>query len=1330
MKNMQEEQKDLNLKSEAALREEKILEFWRENKTFQKSLEKNAPKGNYVFYDGPPFATGQIHYGHILGSTAKDVIGRYKTMQGYHVPRKWGWDCHGLPIENIVEKELGVAGHQEIEKLGIDKFVEYARSKVLEYDKDWKKGIERIGRWVDFKGSYKTMDNTFIESVWWALSELNKKDLIYEGVRVLAYCARCETPIANSEIAMDNSYKDIPDISIYVKFELESEPGTYMLAWTTTPWTLPGNTAIAINKNIDYVKVEVGVDKIIIARSNITTVLKDKEYKILEGVSAESLLGKKYKPVFDYYQNTEIGRHENIWKIWHGDFVTTDMGTGIAHEAPAFGEDDMILAKANNIPWIIHVDETGRFKPEVTDFAGLKVKPKDTPEDKDAHLRADIEVIKYLQSKNSYFNKEKIVHSYPHCMRCDTPIIYYALPSWFINIQKVKGDIIKQAESVNWIPSHLKEGRFGHTLASAPDWNISRNRYWASPLPIWKCESCKKQTFVSSLADLKNHTEKSHNHYYVMRHGEAENNVLGISSTKVNNPHHLTEKGRDQVKKSAEYLKDKNIDLIFVSPFLRTRETSKLVAENIGFFEKDIQQDLRLVEVGEGVFEGEPISKISDFYKKNSLNHYDHAPEGGESLRDVKKRTGDFIYEIDKKYNNKNILIITHEDAAWGLFSVINGLNKEETMDDKKNNFFLANAEIKEFDFVTLPHNADYELDLHRPYIDEVKLVCDCGGKMIRIPEVLDCWFESGSMSFAQDHYPMENKDWQKNNFPAGFVAEYIAQTRTWFYYMHVVSTMLFHRAPFYNVVTTGTLRAEDGEKMSKSKKNYPDPWSFIDKYGVDALRIYLMSSTLMKGEDANFSEKAVQDIASKIVGRLQNTVAFYELYRDKNLENNFKPQDRNILDKWILERFNKTLEEVTGAMEAYDMAEATRPIDLMVEDLSTWYLRRSRDRIKDGEVDAKKVLYYVLKNLAKLIAPFAPFIAEDTWSKLRSEGDPESVHLAEWPEVTNKIFFFTKKPKTLEDMQIARNITSLGLQARQKASIPVRQSLSTLKVKKLNLRDEYLQLVKDELNVKEIVADENITSEVELDTNITPVLKAEGEYREFMRELQDRRKKLGLNPGDKMEMTISDIYKKYKIPPNLQMHMLRVAAVASLVCDNFAEPINKEEIITACLLHDMGNIIKFTFNDLLELLEPEGKEYWQDVKNEYIEKYGSSEHEASLKIAEELQTSNEVLEAIKSVGFIEAFTTVLSENSAHKILEYADSRVDPYGVVSLEERFLDFRKRYDRLNTDSGKRESYEKALRTMEKQVFEKCKIKPEDITDASVASIIEEFKKFIIK
>ena len=936
-----------NKKSESALREEAILSFWKERGIFEKSLEKKAPRGKYVFYDGPPFATGTPHYGHILGSTVKDVIGRYQTMRGFCVPRRWGWDCHGLPIENIVEKDLNISGKKAIEELGIDKFVEHARSKVLTYVSEWEKTINRIGRWVDFENSYKTMDNTFIESVWWALGELQKKGLLYEGVRVLAYCPRCETPIANSEIAMDNSYKDITDISVYVKFKLTGEDNIYLLAWTTTPWTLPGNTAIAVNNNIDYLYVSNNIEnrkEILILAKDRFEALKDKftNPEIIKEVKGSELVGLSYEPVFDYYKNIEMLNKNNIWKVWHADFVTLDMGTGIAHEAPAFGEDDMNLAKVNDIPFIRHVEPNGTFSKEVVDFVGIKVKPKED------HQSGDILIIKYLAPKGFLFAKEKIIHSYPHCYRCETPLLYYALPSWFVNIKKAKNDLQKNAKSINWVPAHLKEGRFKNIMEGAPDWTISRNRYWASPLPFWKSASGKIM-FVNGIEDLKLKTKKNKN---------------------------------------------------------------------------------------------------------------------GE---------------------------------------------------------------------INLPLNAKGELDLHRPYIDKIVLVDETGEEYHRIPEVIDCWFESGSMPFAQDHYPFENLDWQKKNFPAGFVAEYIAQTRTWFYYTHTISSILFNRAPFKNVVTTGTILAEDGQKMSKSKNNFPDPWVLFNRYGVDALRFYLMSCPVMKGEDINFLEKAVQDISSKIINRLGNVLAFYELYRDHNLkESNLKLKNNlNILDKWILVRLDLLITECTESMEKYDMVQATKPFELFIEDLSTWYLRRSRERMKEEAVanpeleqaqyGARQTLYYVLKTLAKLMAPFTPFASEDIWQKLKTDIDEESVHLVEWPNVSKNIFdyFFNKKNKIIEEMQKARNIVSLGLQARQKAGIPVRQPLNELKVKSLKLSSEYIEIIKDELNLKNIIEDISLETEVFLDTEMNEELKEEGNYRELLRAIQDLRKKSGLTPNDVILLSI-----------------------------------------------------------------------------------------------------------------------------------------------------------------------------------------------------------------
>ncbi len=1130
-----------NNKSAVALREEAVLEFWKENQIFEKSLAKDSPKGEYVFYDGPPFATGLPHYGHILGSAVKDVIGRYKTMSGFNVPRRWGWDCHGLPIENIVEKDLGISGKKAIEELGIDKFTEHARSKVLTYVGEWKMTIDRMGRWVDFDNSYKTMDNTFIESVWWALGEMNKKGLLYEGVRVLAYCPRCETPIANSEIAMDNSYKDITDISVYVKFKLnpgqkygegkETKDSAYLLAWTTTPWTLPGNTAIAINKDIIYSALRVkGISELlIVANECIANVFKDKEIEIVHNdIKGSNLVGLSYEPIFNYYKKVDMPNKENIWKVWHADFVTLDKGTGIAHEAPAFGEDDMNLAKINNIPFIRHVEPNGFFSKEVIDFPDVKVKPKED------HQSTDILIIKYLAHSGSLFAKEKIIHSYPHCYRCDTPLLYYALPSWFINIQKVKTDLLKKGEDMNWIPGHLKDGRFKNTMESAPDWTISRNRYWASPLPIWKNKDGKVM-MVSSVEDLKTKTKKSGNKYFVMRHGETECNVRGEVSSTVNNDDNLTEKGVEQVLQSAGELKNKNIDYIITSPFVRTRETAELLASKIDFDKEKIIYDDRLHEMSVPMYEGRKWQEYHDAYDKTVENFY-KAPEGNESYEDVRRRSMSFLYDIESKYSNKNILIVTHGSPVWQMFSEVNGLTTEESLGivkSEKNFNYLNNGEFVLLPFVPLPHNSNYKFDLHRPYIDSVVLVDEKGDEYRRIPEVVDCWFESGSMPFAQDHFPFENKNWQQNNFPSGFVAEYIAQTRTWFYYTHAISTILFGDAPFENVVTTGTVLAEDGSKMSKSKNNYPDPWVLFDKYGVDALRFYLMSSTLMKGEDVNFSEKMVQEVASKIISRFDNVVSFYELYRDNNNRDEVNEVSTNVLDQWITARTLQFILEVKNGMEKYDLAEATKPFDLFIEDLSTWYLRRSRERLKEGNKDANNTLYFVIKETVQLFAPFMPFISEEIWKKIKLPSDPVSVHLTD--------FFLDIKieninTKIIDEMKEVREVVTLGLQARQKAGIPVRQPLGKIRIMNYELGEEYIEIIKDELNIKYIEFINGNEQKVELDTHITEELKQEGNYRELIRAIQDMRKKKGLSPNDIVSLSIAtsvdgqEIINKFKI--------------------------------------------------------------------------------------------------------------------------------------------------------------------------------------------------------
>ncbi len=1104
------ESKDPKVKSAIAQKEEEILAFWQKNDIFKKSLNKPAPKGNYIFYDGPPFATGLPHYGHILASTIKDAVPRYKTMQGYHVARRWGWDTHGLPIENIVEKDLKISGRKQIEEYGVEAFNEYARSKVLDFVHDWKRTVERIARWVDFDGAYMTMDNSFIESVWWALKEINNKGLIYEGTRVLPYCPRCETPIANSEIAMDNSYKDITDISVYVKFPLNDEADTSFLVWTTTPWTLPGNFALAVNPTVTYVKVKSHVETIqyYILAKDLFEKHKDKfkDPSIVEEMEGQALVGKSYTPPFNYFIDKEFKHKEKAWKVYGADFVTTTDGTGIVHIAPGYGEDDINLAKREDIPFIHHVTHEGKFTNAVTDFAAVPVKPKGD------HQSADILIIKHLAHAGFLFAKEKIIHSYPHCYRCETPLYYYAIPAWFIKIQDIKPKLLQLNEKINWIPEHLKEGRFKKSAENAPDWNISRNRFWASPLPIWKCKECLDTKFIGSLEDLKKN-QKPRNNYFIMRHGEAENNIQNILSCDPENIHCLTDKGVTQVEETGVQLQDKKIDLIISSDLFRTKQTAELLQKKLNLGADALLFDERLREFNFGEYNKKGVDAWHQYWASKKWGDVNDKVPGGESPQDVFKRVAEFLEDIDSKYTDKTILIVSHNDPIRFILSCVQGqdISKISKEDWRKTQF--VNAEIKKIEYIQLPRNKQYTVDLHRPYIDTITFLCNCGGIYKRIPEVIDCWFESGSMPFAQNHYPFEYKDSFPQNFPSDFVAEYIAQTRTWFYYMLAVSTMLFENIPFKNVVTTGTVLAEDGQKMSKSKGNFPDPWILFDKYGVDALRYYLLSSPLMKSEDLNFSEKDVDSIAKKVIQRLNNVLTFYELYKDESIEAHNKSP--HVLDQWIISRLSELNELVTEAMESYELDKALRPFDLFIDDLSTWYLRRSRDRFKGDDIQDKNhallTTRYVLQETAKLVAPFMPFMAEDIYQKLKGTDGAESVHLESWPESQDV------DQDIIVNMQKTRDMVSLGLEARAKAGIKVRQPLASLKV---NMGGLYSELLKDEVNVKEIIelAEEGT---VELDVTITPELKLEGQAREFIRGLQDLRKKAGLNPSDTITLTI-----------------------------------------------------------------------------------------------------------------------------------------------------------------------------------------------------------------
>lgn len=1104
-------------KSPAALAEEKTLKFWRDNKIFEKSLAKPSPAGEYVFYDGPPFATGLPHYGHILISAIKDAVPRYQTMRGKHVERRWGWDCHGLPIENIVEKDLKVSGKREIEALGVDRFNEYARSKVLGYANEWKETVERIGRWVDYDGAYMTMDNSYIESVWWALKEIWDKKLIYEGTKVLPYCPRCETPIANAEIAMDGSYKDITDISVYVKLALVDEPKTYLIVWTTTPWTLPGNTAVGVNEDLDYVIVKMK-DEYYIVHKDKTSIFKE-DFEIVEEIKGRDLIGKKYKPPFDYFtgksaSGKELQNKENAWQVYSAPYVTAEAGSGIVHLAPAYGEEDMVLAKKYNIPFVRHVGPDGKFIADVTDFAGLKAKPKDD------HQSSDILIIKNLAARDLLFAKEKIVHSYPHCFRCETPLFYFAIPAWFIKIQDVKKDIVDRNKNINWIPEHLKFGRFGNNIAAAPDWNISRNRYWASPLPFWKCDKCDQAECLGSLADIQKKVPAK-NKYIVMRHGEADHNLTDRISSSQSDNNNITEKGRTDVLAAATKLKAEKIDIIYSSDFPRAKQTTEILAKELGVKPENIFYTAELGELKTGIFDGKTWTEYRKSFP-DLQSRFDTAPKGGETLLDVRNRAMKFLHETETKHVGKKILIVSHGDTVFFLEAGSRGFNKKDLLNEFASKSKLETSQWRAFDFAPIPHNKQYELDLHRPYVDDITYACKCGGTMKRILEVIDCWFESGSMPFAQSHYPFKHAQKFTNRHPADFVAEYIAQTRTWFYYMHAVSVMLFGKEPFKNVLTTGTILAEDGEKMSKSKGNFVDPQGIFDKFGVDALRFHLLSSPLLKAEDLNFSEKGVDEVYKKVILRLKNVVSFYETYRDDSVG---EVESGHVLDRWILARLNVVIAEVTAAFDAYELNKALSSLDNFIEDVSVWFLRRSRERLKsENEIERKEAVATfrtVLAELSKLMAPVTPFVAEEIHQILKLKDAKESVHLEDWPMTEAKA---VDQIELLADMVETRRITSLALEARAKAGIKIRQPLQSLVIKSSTLegKKECLDLIADEVNLKEISFDPDIVDEVTLDTKITDTLKEEGNFREFVRSVQDLRKKSDLKPGEMAVLSLS----------------------------------------------------------------------------------------------------------------------------------------------------------------------------------------------------------------
>ena len=858
--------------------EERVLRFWQENKIFEKSLEMRRDAPRYVFYEGPPTANGLPGIHHVLARVFKDLLPRYKTMRGYYVLRKGGWDCHGLPVELEIEEELGFSNKKDIEDYGVAEFNAKCRESVFRYVKEWEELTDRIGFWIDMEHPYVTLSNEYIESVWWILKQFWDRDLIYQGYKVVPYCPRCGTPLSDHEVAL--GYRETDDPSIYVKFPLRDEPGTYFLVWTTTPWTLPGNVALAIHPDVEYVMVEQDGERLILARELLDEVMEG-EYKVVKSLSAKELVGKHYQPLFTF-----LPVDKDYCYVLAADFVTTKEGTGIVHMAPAFGAEDLEVGKEHDLPVLQTVDLSGAFIDEVTPWRGLFVKD------------ADPLIVENLKSRGLMYKVGTYRHVYPFCWRCDTPLLYYAKTTWYIETTRYKDKLVELNRQINWYPEHIRDGRFGNWLANNVDWALGRDRYWGTPLPVWVCENCGRQECIGSLAELEERTKR----------------------------------------------------------------------------------DLR-------------------------------------------------------------------------------------------------------------------DLDLHRPYVDAITYPCpECGGTMRRVPEVIDCWFDSGAMPVAQWHYPFENQELFKEQFPADFICEAVDQTRGWFYSLHAISTLLFQQPCYKNVICLGLILDEKGEKMSKSRGNVVDPWEVINAHGADALRWYLFTAS-PPGQSRRFSVNLVGEVVRTFLLTLWNVYSFFVTYANidgwqpggrfvtrkfvnSDVDESPNPEFTSLpaLDRWILSELHLLVQQVTTALDHYDVTGAARPIQKFVDDLSNWYVRRSRRRFWKSENDEDKAaaystLYQCLVTVAKLLAPFMPFLAEEMYQNLVrgvDESAPESVHLCDWPVADESLI----DRALVEDTRRVMRLVSLGHAARNRAGIKLRQPLAEAlfvvrddgEAKALRrLADQVL----DELNVK-----------------------------------------------------------------------------------------------------------------------------------------------------------------------------------------------------------------------------------------------------------------------